>query len=83
MILPRGPTRRGVRPFPQARRATQLTGGSAALQVLDAAGTQVYSRSLTDNGTFETNAGTAGGWRVRVALTNARGTVNFRVQMCP
>ena len=64
-------------------QATQLTGGSATLQVLDAAGTQVYSRSLADNGTFETNAGTAGGWRVRVSLANARGTVNFRVQKHP
>jgi hypothetical protein len=64
-------------------QATQLTGGTATLQVLDAAGTQVYSRSLTDNGTFETSAGTAGSWKVRVVLSAARGTVNFRVQKHP
>ena len=64
-------------------QATALGGGTATLQVRDAAGTQVYSRSLTDNGTFETAAGAAGAWTIRLSLVDARGTVNFRVQKHP
>ena len=54
--------------------------GTASLVVLDAAGTQVYSRSLSDNGTFVTSAGTAGMWTVRVNFSNVSGAVNFRLQ---
>jgi hypothetical protein len=54
--------------------------GSVSLVILDAAGTQVYSRSLVDNGTFTTTAGTAGNWTVRVRFSQASGAVNFRLQ---
>ena len=54
--------------------------GTASLVVLDAAGTQVYSRSLSDNGTFVTSAGTAGMWTVRINFSNVSGAVNFRLQ---
>ena len=54
--------------------------GTVSLVVLDAAGTQVYSRSLADNGTFVTSAGTAGLWTVRVTFSNVSGAVNFRLQ---
>lgn len=62
---------------------TGLTGGSATLQLFDAAGTQVYSQSLAANGTFETSAGTAGAWRVRVVLSGASGTITFRARKHP
>lgn len=54
--------------------------GAASLVVVDAAGKQVYSRALTENGTFMTTAGTAGSWTVRVNLSNVSGAVNFRLQ---
>lgn len=54
--------------------------GTASLVVLDAAGTQVYSRSLAENGTFVTSAGTAGLWTVRVNFSSVSGAVNFRLQ---
>ena len=54
--------------------------GTASLVVLDAAGTQVYSRSLAENGTFVTVAGVAGSWTVRVNFANVSGAVNFRLQ---
>jgi hypothetical protein len=54
--------------------------GSVSLVILDAAGTQVYSRSLADNGTFMTAAGTAGNWTVRIRFSQASGAVNFRLQ---
>lgn len=64
-------------------QATQLSSGSALLVIRDAQGTEVYRRNLTDNGTFQTAAGTAGRWRIRVELSNATGAVNFRVQRRP
>ncbi len=54
--------------------------GTVTLVILDANGTQVYSRSLAENGTFATTAGTAGNWTVRVRFTQASGAVNFRLQ---
>ncbi len=61
-------------------QASSVTAGTATLVVLDAAGTQVYSHALSDNGTFFTAAGAAGTWTVRVQLSGASGTFNFRVQ---
>ena len=54
--------------------------GSVSLVILDAAGTQVYTRSLADNGTFMTSAGAAGNWTVRSRFSQASGAVNFRLQ---
>ena len=61
-------------------QATSLTGGTAQLTILDARGNQLYSRSLTENGTFVTTSGQAGSWTLRVAFSDASGTSNFRVQ---
>ncbi len=61
-------------------QASALTGGTAVLTVDDADGTEVYSGSLGDNGTFQSSSGTAGNWTVTVVLTNASGTLNFRLQ---
>lgn len=56
------------------------TTGTATLTITDDVGTQVYSKSLTQTGTFQTTAGTAGTWTVTVALDGAGGSVNFRVE---
>lgn len=61
-------------------QATSLSSGAAELRITDAAGTEVYRRSLTDNGTFQTGQGVAGSWNIRVEFADATGTVNFRVQ---
>ena len=61
-------------------QSASITGGSVRLVILDATNVQVYSRSLADNGTFPTTAGTAGTWTIRVEYSNGSGTVNFRVQ---
>jgi len=61
-------------------QATVLTAGTATLTIRDAAGTQVYTRNLTDNGTFQTTSGATGGWSIQVVLTSVSGTLNFRVQ---
>lgn len=61
-------------------QATTLTSGSATLTIFDASGAMVYSRSLTDNGTFATSTGTTGAWRINIVINGASGTFNFRVQ---
>jgi hypothetical protein len=61
-------------------QATTANGGTAVLTIRDATGTQVYSQSLTANGTFGMVKGIHGSWYVRVQFTNYSGTVNFRVQ---
>jgi hypothetical protein len=57
-----------------------ITSGSGTLRILDADGTQVYSRSLTETGTFATTTGTSGAWSIEVDLSSASGALNFRVQ---
>ena len=57
-----------------------LGGGSAVLRVIDDGDLEVYSRSLGENGTFETASGSTGNWTVTVTLTEATGTLNFRLQ---
>jgi len=59
-------------------QSASISGGSATLVILDAGGTQVYSRSLSQNGTFVTTAGTTGLWTIRVVFSGTNGTVNFR-----
>ena len=61
-------------------QATSPSGGSATLTISDADGTQVYSRNLSETGTFQTDAGAAGSWTIVVELSGASGTFNFRVQ---
>ena len=57
-----------------------LTGGAATLTILDDAGTLVYTRSLADTDTFETDNGVTGTWVIQVQLTGASGALNFRVE---
>ena len=61
-------------------QATTVSGGSAVLTISDTNGTQLYSQSLTGNGTFGMTKGLHGSWTIKVAFTNYSGTVNFRVQ---
>jgi hypothetical protein len=61
-------------------QASSISKGSADLTIRDAQDTVVYTSSLAANGTFVTNAGVAGSWKIRVSLSNLDGTLNFRVQ---
>ena len=61
-------------------QSTTVASGAATVTVFDANGTQVYSQSLSANGTFTTAAGVAGNWTIRVSLTQYDGTINFRAQ---
>lgn len=61
-------------------QSCSLTGGTATLVLTDSTGAQVYSRNLADNGTFQSTAGAPSAWAMRIVLTNAVGTINFRSQ---
>lgn len=61
-------------------QATTVTAGSAVLTISDSTGTQLYSQSLSANGTFGMTKGIHGHWKVKVQFTNYSGTVNFRIQ---
>jgi hypothetical protein len=57
-----------------------VTGGTGTLIILDDAGTEVYARSLTQTGTFQTAAGVPGAWTIRIILGGMSGVLNVRVQ---
>jgi hypothetical protein len=56
-----------------------LLTGTAILFVFDGAGTQVYQRSLAENGTFATTTGVPGVWKVRLRFEDANGNTTFRL----
>jgi len=61
--------------------STSLTSGAATLVLLDANGTQVYSRALDASGSFPTATGAAGNWTIRIVYSSTTSpAVNFRVQ---
>jgi len=62
-------------------QSSSITSGTAAVRITDGAGTEVYARSLQQNGTFQTSAGTAGTWTIAVTMNEASGgALNFRVE---
>lgn len=67
----------------KVNQSAAVTSGAVSLVLRDANGTQVYSRSLADNGTFVSGTGVPGIWTVQVSYSTADATVNFRVDMAP
>ena len=61
-------------------QSCEITGGGALLVVSDANGTQVYSRDLAEIGSFATDTGAAGAWKIRVVFSGSSGTFYFRVR---
>lgn len=61
-------------------QATTVDDGSARLTIFDDQGDVVYSRLLSGNGTYETEIGAAGGWKIRLALYGYSGTINFSAE---
>jgi hypothetical protein len=64
-------------------QASSLTGGSATLMIRGPTGTPLYQSDLGANGTFHTSKDATGIWEIRVVLSKASGTLNFRVQKAP
>ena len=61
-------------------QSSAITGGTVILRILDSNGTEVYSRNLTEGGSFTTEAGATGQWSLEVALVHGSGTLNFRTE---
>ena len=61
-------------------QACSIQNGTATVTLLDANGTQVYTKGLEMNGTFSSTSGATGLWTIRVTLTDISGSLNFRVQ---
>ena len=60
-------------------QAPNVLTGAATLFIADGSGAQVYQRSLAENGTFTTAAGTAGTWTVRLKFSEASGDATFHI----
>jgi hypothetical protein len=61
-------------------QSSAVSGGSATVLLYDADKIQRYTKNLGDNGTFRSEAGKTGAWKIQVVLNNFSGTLNFRVQ---
>jgi hypothetical protein len=61
--------------------STVGSSGVASLVVRDAAGAEVFSAPLTQDGSFTSATGESGIWTIHVDYVTFTGTVNFRVQM--
>ena len=57
-----------------------ITQGSAIITIFDADNTEVYTRDLSDGGSYPSQEGTAGTWTISVVFENVSGTVNFRAE---
>ena len=64
--------------FASVDHSSAITGGTALLTIKDSAGTVVYSRSMSLDGSMDTDIGVAGDWVLTVTLTGASGDLNFR-----
>jgi hypothetical protein len=61
-------------------QSSSLTDGSATFRLTDAQGSVVFEGDLSQDGSFQSAVGAAGDWSVRVVLSQASGTFNFRLQ---
>jgi len=61
-------------------QSSAITSGTITLTIHDSEGTVVYSGDLSQGGSYTTESGTTGQWRIVVTLVKGRGTLNFRTQ---
>lgn len=61
-------------------QSSSISSGTATITIQDATGQILYGRDLKENGTFQTNAGTSGSWKITVTLSKINGTLNFRAE---
>ena len=62
------------------RQASSVKSGIARIEVRDAAGIIVHSKSLSQKGSFETAAGKPGIWKILLVLKDATGSVMFEIK---
>jgi len=62
------------------RQASTVKSGVARIEVRDAAGIIVHSKSLSQKGSFVAAAGKPGVWKILLVLDHATGSVMFEVK---
>lgn len=62
------------------RQASSVKDGVANLEVRDASGLLVHSKSLRELGSFSTPEGKPGTWRIDLILEHTTGSVTFEVR---
>jgi len=62
------------------RQASNVKSGVARIEVRDAAGIIVHSKSLSQKGSFVTATGKPGVWMILLVLDHATGSVMFEVK---
>jgi hypothetical protein len=62
------------------RQASNVKSGVARIEVRDAAGIIVHSKSLSQKGSFVTAAGKPGVWGILLVLDHATGSVMFEIK---
>ena len=60
-------------------QACAVSAGTATLRLLDDSGAEVYSKDLSQGGSYTSVAGISGVWSIKIVLSNTTGTLNFRV----
>ena len=55
-----------------------VTSGTVTLTLLDDNGQEVYTKDLSQGGSYASSNGTGGNWRIRVSLWGVSGDLNFR-----
>lgn len=62
------------------RQDSKIKSGAARVEIRDAAGMVVHTKSLSSRGSFATGSGKPGVWRILVVLDHATGPVGFEVR---
>jgi len=60
--------------------SSAVDSGTTLVQIFDSTGTEVHNSALLPSGSLASSTGVAGTWRIRVTLSHAYGTLNFRAQ---
>ena len=61
-------------------QSATILGGQASVSVEDSSRVVVYQTDLRENGSFVTQSGLRGSWRIRFTLTDFSGMIDFRAR---
>ena len=59
-------------------QSASIQGGNVLVTIEDDSRTQVYQTDMKQSGGFTTSSGASGMWRIRIALTDFSGLIDFR-----
>ncbi len=65
-------------PAADVNQSCAIGSGSVTLTLFDDTGAVVYTRDLSQGGSYASTTGTAGTWHIRVTMQGVTGDLNFR-----